>query len=94
LSLGIFWGDKIQGIAFHRHGTSSFVCRDGGHFYSLSLIDSEYRLSLYYAYATSNFAVCLRQAIIKGCADIESLPNNLTVQAILATVQASLEKSE
>jgi tetratricopeptide (TPR) repeat protein len=44
--------------------------------------------------AQENFAVCLRQAILKGCADIESLPNNLTVQAILATVQASLEKSE
>jgi hypothetical protein len=85
-------GKKIQGIAFHSHGTSSFVGRDGGHFYRLCLIDSEYRSSLYYA--TSNFAVCLRQAILKGCADIESLPNNLTVQAILATVQASLEKSE
>jgi hypothetical protein len=44
--------------------------------------------------AQENFAVCLRQAILKGCADIESLLNNLTVQAILATVQASLEKSE
>lgn len=44
--------------------------------------------------AQKNFAICLRQAILKGCADIESLPDNLTVQTILATVQASLEKSE
>jgi hypothetical protein len=32
----------------------------------------------------------LRQTIAEGCADLEALPDNPTIQAILAEVQASL----
>jgi tetratricopeptide (TPR) repeat protein len=41
-----------------------------------------------------NFVTFLRQAIAQGCADLESLPDNPTIEAILAEVQASLEQSE
>jgi tetratricopeptide (TPR) repeat protein len=36
----------------------------------------------------------LRQAIAQGHADLEALPDNTTIQTILAEVQASLEQSE
>jgi tetratricopeptide (TPR) repeat protein len=41
-----------------------------------------------------NFVTCLKQAIAEGHADLEALPDNPTIQAILAEVQASLEQSE
>lgn len=40
------------------------------------------------------FARFLRDVIAEGCADLEALPDNPTIQAILAEVQASLEQSE
>jgi hypothetical protein len=36
----------------------------------------------------------LRQAIAEGHADLEALPDNPTIQTILAEVQASLDQSE
>ena len=41
-----------------------------------------------------NFASFLKQVIAEGRADLEALPDNPTIQAILAEVQASLEQSE
>jgi tetratricopeptide (TPR) repeat protein len=65
--------------------------------YMQALVICEHRLGKDHPWTVKvleRFTKFLRQEITKRRADLESLPDNPTIQAILAQVQASLEQSE